>query len=106
VYTNDESIRLKFSIKNTGKTDGAEVAQVYAAQTKASVLRPVKELKAFKKVFLKAGELKYVELEINAKDLAFYNERTHNWTVEPGEFVLFNAASSAEVKSRVSIQVK
>ena len=106
VYTNDESIRLKFSIKNTGKTDGAEVAQVYASQTKASVLRPVKELKAFKKVFLKAGELKYVELEIKVKDLSFFNEHSHKWTVEPGEFVLFNAASSAEVKNRVSIQVK
>jgi beta-glucosidase len=106
MYTGDETIKIKFSIKNTGKTDGAEVAQVYASQTKASVLRPVKELKAFKKVFLKAGELQFVELEINVKDLAFYNVLTKNWTVEPGEFVLCNAASSADVKSCLSIQVK
>jgi hypothetical protein len=47
-----------------------------------------------------------VELEINVKDLAFYNEHTHNWTVEPGEFVLFNATSSAEMNSSISLQVK
>jgi len=47
-----------------------------------------------------------VELEVKVKDLAFYNDRTQQWTVEPGEFVLRNAASSAEVKSSVSIQVK
>jgi len=47
-----------------------------------------------------------VQLEIKVKDLAFYNEKTHQWTVEPGEFILRNAASSAEVKSSVSFQVK
>jgi len=63
-------------------------------------------LKAFAKVFLKAGETQTVALEVKVKDLAFYNEKTNNWTVEPGEFVLRNAASAADVKSSVSIQVK
>jgi len=93
-------------LKNTGNIDGAEAVQVYASQSKASVIRPVKELKAFKKVFLKAGETQTVELEVKVKDLAFYNDRTMQWTVEPGEFVLRNAASSADVKSSVAIQVK
>jgi beta-glucosidase len=105
-YTADETIKLSFTIKNTGKIEGAEAVQVYASQTKASVVRPIKELKAFKKVFLKAGETQTVELEVKVKDLAFFNETTHNWTVEPGEFVLCNAASSADVKSVVKIQVK
>jgi len=105
-YDSAETIKLSFTVKNTGKVDGKEVVQVYASQTKASVVRPVKELKAFKKVFLKAGETQTVELEVKVKDLAFFNETTHEWTVEPGEFVLCNAASSADVKSVVKIQVK
>ena len=105
-YAADETIKVSFTVKNTGKVDGAEAVQVYTSQTKASVIRPVKELKAFNKVFLKAGETKTVELQVKVKDLAFFNEATHDWTVEPGEFVLYNAASSADVKSAVKIQVK
>jgi len=104
-YAADETIKVSFTLKNSGKVDGAEAVQVYASQPKATVMRPVKELKAFTKVLLKAGETKTVELEVKVIDLAFYNETTKGWTVEPGEFVLRNAASSAEVKSSVSIQV-
>ena len=105
-YSPDETINVSFTLKNTGKFAGAEAVQVYASQPNASVMRPVKELKAFKKVYLKAGETQSVQLEVKVKDLAFYNDRTMQWTVEPGEFVLRNAASSAEVKSSVSFQVK
>ena len=106
MYTPDESIKVTFTLKNSGRAYGAEAVQVYASQPKASVLRPEKELKAFKKVFLKAGETQTVEMEIKVKDLAFYNEATQSWTVEPGEFVLCNASSSADVKSKVAIQVQ
>lgn len=105
-YAPDESIKVTFTLKNSGKVDGAEAVQIYVSQPKASVLRPEKELKAFKKIFLKAEETQTVEMEIKVKDLAFYNEATQSWTVEPGEFVLSNAASSADVKSKVAIQVK
>jgi len=106
VYAPDDVIKLSFTIKNTGKTDGSEITQVYASQPKASVLRPVKELKAFKKVYLKAGDTQTIEMEIKVKDLAFYSDKSHSWVVEEGEFVLCNAASSADVKSKVSVQVK
>ena len=105
-YTANDTIKVSFTLKNTGKVDGAEAVQVYASQPNASVLRPAKELKAFKKVFLKAGETQMVQLEVKVKDLAFYNDKTKAWTVEPGQFILHNAASSAEVKSSVAIQVK
>lgn len=105
-YKADETIKISFTLKNTGKVDGAEAVQVYASQPKASVMRPAKELKAFQKVFLKAGETQTVALEVKVKDMAFYNEKSMSWTVEPGEFVLRNAASAADVKSSVSIQVK
>ena len=57
-------------------------------------------------LFLKAGETQTVSLEVKVKDMAFYNEKSMSWTVEPGEFVLRNAASAADVKSSVSIQIK
>lgn len=105
-YAKTDIVKVVFTVKNTGKTDGAEIAQVYMSQPKASVVRPVKELKAFKKVYLKAGETQTVELELKVKDFAFYNDKTQTWDVEPGEFVLCNAASSANIKSKVSISVK
>lgn len=105
-YAKTDIVKVVFTVKNTGKTDGAEIAQVYMSQPKASVVRPVKELKAFKKVYLKAGETQTVELELKVKDFAFYNDKTQTWDVEPGEFVLCNAASSANIKSKVSVSVK
>lgn len=105
-YSKDDVIKLSFTLKNTGKTDGAEAVQVYISQPKASVLRPQKELKAFDKIQLKAGETKTVELAINVKDMAFYNDKTQSWVVEQGDFVIYNAASAADVKSSVKIQVK
>ena len=105
-YTADETIKVSFTLKNTGKTDGAEAVQVYASQPKASLMRPLMELKAFKKVFLKAGEIQSVEMQIASKDLAFYNDKTQKWTIESGEFILRNAASSANIKSSISIQLK
>ena len=105
-YAKTDIVKLSFTIKNTGKIDGAEIAQVYVLQPKATVLRPVKELKAFKKVNLKSGETQTVELEISVKDFAFYNDKTHSWEVESGEFILCNATSSANVKSKVTVIVK
>jgi len=106
VYSKEECIKMTFTVKNTGNVAGEEVVQIYASQPKASVLRPTKELKAFTKVALKAGETKIVELEVKVKDMAFYDEITKSWIVEPGVFVLYNAASSADLKSKVNIIVK
>jgi beta-glucosidase len=104
-YRPDETIKLTFTLKNSGKTDGAEVVQIYTSQPKASVLRPDKELKAFRKVFLKSGETKNLELKIKVKDLAFYNEKTQSWTVEPGEFILRIASAADDVKESISVRI-
>ena len=104
-YTADETIKVSFTVKNTGKVDGAEAVQVYTSQPKASVARPAKELKAFSKIYLKAGETKTVELEIKATDMAYFDENLKDWKLEKGEFVLSNAASSAQVKSNVKIRI-
>lgn len=105
-YGKDETIKVSVTVTNKGKVDGAESVQVYASQSKPSVERPEKELKAFKKVFLKAGETQTVELAVPVKDLAFFDDKTHNWTVESDQFTLHCAASSADVKSSVAVKIK
>ncbi|MEN2398739.1 glycoside hydrolase family 3 C-terminal domain-containing protein [Flavobacterium sp. MC2016-06] len=106
VYDINDEIIVKFNIKNTGKTNGAEVVQLYTGQTASSVLRPKKELKAFDKIFLKAGEQKTVDLKVKVKDLAFYDDKTSSWKVEPGEFVLYTATSVINIISSLKITVR
>jgi len=105
-YSENDEIIVKFTIKNSGKLKGAEVVQLYASQTVCSVLRPKKELKAFDKIFLKPGEQKNVELKVKVKDLAFYDEKTSSWKIEPGEFVLHTATSAKDIVSSLPIAIK
>ncbi len=102
----NDTVTLKSKKKNTGQLEGAEVLQLYASQPVCSVLRPQKELKAFEKVVLKAGEQKEVSLKVKIKDLAFYDEKNANWKVEPGEFIFHLGTSSKEIVNSVSVQVK
>ena len=105
-YTVNDEITVKFTIKNTGKTNGAEVVQLYAGQTNSSVLRPKKELKAFDKIFLKPGEQKTIDLKVKVKDLAFYDEKSAAWKVEAGEFVLYTATSAENIVNTLAITVQ
>ena len=105
-YNQNDEITVKFSIKNSGKSNGAEVVQLYASQTVSSVLRPKKELKAFDKIFLAPGEQKWVDLKVKVKDLAFYDEKTSSWKIEPGEFVLYAATSAKDIVSSLPINIK
>ena len=105
-YGTNEEITVKFDIRNTGKTDGAEVVQLYVGQTISSVIRPKKELKAFDKIFLKPGEQKTIDLKVKVKDLAFYDEKTSSWKIEPGEYVLYTATSVQNVVSSLTINVQ
>jgi beta-glucosidase len=105
-YGKNDVIKVSFTLTNKGNVDGAESVQVYTSQEKPSLERPAKELKAFKKVFLKAGETQNVELSIPVKDLAFFDDKAHEWKVESDKFTLHCAASSADVKSSVTVDVK
>lgn len=105
-YGKNDVIKVSFTLTNKGNVDGAESVQVYASQEKPSLERPAKELKAFKKVFLKAGETQNVELSIPVKDLAFFDDKAHEWKVESDKFTLHCAASSADVRSSVTVDVK
>ena len=98
-------ISIKLTVKNTGNMDGAEVIQVYFGKPESAVIRPNKELKAFKKLFLKRGESKSIELTIPIKSLAFYNTAIKDWVVEGGEYFVFIGNSSKNIISRKSITI-
>ena len=80
--------RLRLMVTNTGDRDGAEVVQVYVCDPEASVLRPPRELKAFQKVWLAAGETRLLELDLSPRDFMFWHPATRQWTLEPGTFHL------------------
>ena len=105
-YGKNETIYAKFTIKNTGSSYGAEVAQLYVSDPVCSVLRPEKELKAFEKIFLKPGETKTVEMQVKVADLAFYDESKSAWNTEAGEYVLQLGNSSRNIFQKVKISVK
>ena len=89
----DEVLTVTFDLKNTGKQEATEVAQLYVRDKSASVTRPVKELKRFTRVTLKPGEMKNVSLELPISELAFWNIDMIK-VVEPGEFGLWIATDS------------
>lgn len=93
-----DTVTVSFKIKNTGDVDGAEVAQIYVADKESTIFRPVKELRAFKKVFVKAGEEVEVSVELSKRAFAFYNVDLGDWQVETGEFDIMVAASSRDIR--------
>lgn len=94
----NQTLTASVVLTNAGKYDGAEVVQLYIRDLVGSVTRPVKELKGFQKVFLKAGETKTITFRITPEDLKFYNyDLKYDW--EPGEFVIMIGGNSRDVKS-------
>ncbi len=93
-------------VTNTGTVEGKEVVQLYIGDDKSSVLRPVKELKHFKKIGLKPGESRQVEFTITDDDLKFYDETTRTWTLEPGTFTIYIGSSSTDIKGKVKLTVQ
>ena len=104
--TTDEKIIFTIPVTNTGAVAGAETIQLYISDLEASVERPVKELKAFRKVFLQPGETKQVSLTIDRSALSFYNDQTGQWTAEPGEFKALIGTSSNNIISNYKFKLK
>ena len=101
---NDKGWELSFDLTNTGEMDGAEVVQLYVGDPVSTVSKPVKELKQFEKVFVKAGETKRVTFQITDEDLNYYNCAMHDWVVENGVYDLYLCASSQDIRLKVSIE--
>lgn len=93
----DDTVKVTFTVKNTGEYDGAEVAQLYFSDKVASMVRPTKELAGFVRIFLKKGEKKKVVFEIKVSQFAFLDEEM-KWKVEKGEIELLVGASCEDIR--------
>ena len=93
-------------VTNTGRTAGAEVVQLYISDKKCSVDRPVKELKAFQKVFLKPGETREVTLSVGIDALSFYDETTQTWKAEAGDFEALIGTASDKIAQQLTFKLK
>jgi len=106
VNESGNSIDVSFDIKNIGSFDGAETAQIYVSEIQPLIDRPAKELKAFKKVFLKKGETQKVNLSIDKKSLSYFDAKTHDWMLDNGEYEILVGASSRDIKLKSSVILK
>ena len=103
--TAEETLTVSVNVKNTGDVDGAEVVQLYIADPQASIDRPAKELKGFEKIYLKAGESKTVNFEIDAEDLSYFDAAKHEWVAEPGEFQALVGSTSQDIRAVVNFNL-
>ena len=100
------AVKVKVSVTNTGSRAGAEVVQLYVQDVKSSVARPLKELKAFQKVFLQPGETKVVTLTLNDRAFQFYDVAASDWRAEPGRFNFLIGNSSKNILQTLAYDLK
>lgn len=104
-YAPGETIRVTVEIANTGGREGSEVVQLYASKPRSKVERAPRELKAFRKVALAPGEKQSVTLEVPVASLAYWDVEKHDWSIEPGEYILYTGNSS-DAAQKVKITIK
>lgn len=95
-----------FTLTNAGDRDGAEIAQLYIGKKDGEIFRPARELKGFKKVFLKAGESKRIEIPFDKRTFRYYDVKTEKWEIEGGRYEVTIGASSLELRLCKEIERK
>lgn len=95
-----KNLNIKLEVKNIGNYDGKEVVQLYVHHISPSIPKPYKELKGFKKIFLRKGEKKIVRFELTQEDFSFYHPDRKKWVVEPGEYEILIGSSSRDIRLR------
>jgi beta-glucosidase len=106
VITEDGKLTVSIPVKNTGRVSGKEVVQLYLGDEKCSVLRPLKELKAFQKLELAPGEEKLVPFTISVDDLKFYDEAKQDCKAEPGKFKVYIGSSSTDIRQTTEFELQ
>lgn len=101
----DGTLTASLDVKNTGERAGDEVAQLYAREVNPIVKRPAKELRGFQRVTLRAGEKRTLTFTLPASRLAYWDESTHAFVVNPGAFDILVGASSDDIRETTRIQV-
>lgn len=97
---------VTFTVKNVGIVDGAEVAQLYVGMKDGKVFRPHKELKGFRKVYLKAGEKREVTIPFDDKTFRYWNVKTDQWETEGGQYQIMVGASVADIRLFGSVEIE
>jgi beta-glucosidase len=97
---------VTLKVKNTGKMAGSETVQLYVADGHSRVPRPVKELKAFAKLYLEPGQEREVKMRLDPRSFAYYDVTGRKWKIEPGMFTLLAGASSTDIRQRFGLNVK
>ena len=106
ILKKDEILKISTEIKNIGKSDGEEVIQLYVSFPNSKVSRPLKQLKGFERVMIKAGESKTVTFAINPTNLAYWNTDRHAFEIESGKINLMIGSSSENIKLTKQIIIK
>ncbi|WOT06358.1 glycoside hydrolase family 3 C-terminal domain-containing protein [Shewanella youngdeokensis] len=101
-----DTLTVSATVTNAGKMAGAEVVQLYLRDKEASVERPTKELKGFAKVMLQPGESKIVNLQLNTRDLSFWDEKNNAWLAEAGEFEVLLGTSLDYIHLQTTFSLK
>jgi len=104
--TSGSTVPISFDVTNAGSVAGAEVAQLYVSDPSAKVARPERELKGFAKVRLAPGETKHVTLNLDARAFSYWDEAKHDWTIDPGKFVIRIGDSSENTPLTAELTIK
>lgn len=99
----DRSVTASVDVTNSGDVDGDEVVQLYVADLEASVARPPKELKGFRRVRIAAGATTTVSFELDERSFAFWDPSGPGWAAEPGEFEVLVGSSSRDIRSKATL---
>ena len=102
----DGEVVLQFSIKNTGKVKGDEIAQIYVHDTNASIKVPVNQLKRFERITLSPGESKTLTFKIPTSEFSFYNNATNDFKIEPGKWEIQVGSSSKDIRLKKYITIQ
>ncbi|SHM73347.1 glycoside hydrolase family 3 C-terminal domain-containing protein [Mucilaginibacter sp. OK098] len=104
-YSPGDKIMVSLKVKNSGSFAGKEVVQLYVCKMNSIVLRPEKELKAFKKIMVSPAETAAVSMNIDVNDLAYFDIKLRKWIVEPGQYKILAASSSKDIRQMASFHI-
>ena len=104
--TSGSPVEVNFDVTNTGSMAGAEVAQLYVSDPSAKVKRPERELKEFAKVRLAPGQTKHVIIYLDARSFSYWDEGKHDWTIDPGKFVILVGDSSENTPLHADLTIE
>ena len=104
-YTLNDSIKVSCKVKNTGEIEGKEVVQVYIGKKNSKVKRAKKELKGFKKIAVSSNQSVDVNIRINIKDIAYYDEKSKAWQIEKGDYIIYVGNGSRNISKEIIITI-